>query len=240
MLLILPRPLDQRLSGRPPGISPAQYGGIVSLTCTPACGRERSRREHAVFWGGKFMRLIRHLAVSAGLSAGLLSSAALAMGGLTSVTGSPALASAVASPGNATAAVNPTHATPGSQVTFAISCASLQASSATLFGSMLGLPDRIPMARGAADGDFVITVTLPGTIQPGNFTPDMDCSDGSSASATLTVTALPAHGGAETGDGTTSTQTSTGLVLGGLALICIGAVTGGMAMRHRNAVARRP
>jgi hypothetical protein len=186
------------------------------------------------------MRLIRHLTVAARLSTGLLSSAALAMGTLMSATGAPALASAVQSPGTATAAVSPTHATPGSQVTFAISCASLQAASATLFGSTLGLPERIPMAKGAANGDFVITVTLPGNIRPGNYTPDMDCGDGSSASATLTVTALPAHGGAGTGDGTTSTQTNTGLVLGGLALIAIGAVTGGVAMRRRNAAARRP
>lgn len=185
------------------------------------------------------MHMPRRFAAAKGLVIGLSGAAALGAGALVLTAATPALAGAVQSPSGATAAVNPTRATPGSQVTFAISCASTQASSAILFGTTLGLPDHIPMTRGAVSGDFVITVTLPGSIAPGSYTPDMDCSDGSSASATLTVTAVPAAGGAQTGDGSTSTQTESGLAVSGLALIGAGAVTAGLAQRRRSAAGRR-
>ena len=89
------------------------------------------------------------------------------------------------------------------------------------------------MGQGAASGDFTITVTLPGGIQPGTYTPAIDCSDGSSTTAHLTVTTVARSGGAQTGDGTTSTRTSGGLSAVGLALIGAGAVGGGFALRRR-------
>ena len=46
---------------------------------------------------------------------------------------------------------------------------------------------------------------------------------------------MPSGGGAETGDGTTSTTTNTGLAVGGLVLIGVGAVAGGIALRRRSA-----
>ena len=63
--------------------------------------------------------------------------------------------------------------------------------SATLFGMTLGLPQQIPMDTGE-DGVFAVTVTLPPSILPATYNPDIDCSDGSSATATVRVTAFPA------------------------------------------------
>ncbi len=184
------------------------------------------------------MRLIRQFAILAGLSVALLSSGATGTVALESASVSQAQAAVVSAPG-ATGSVNPATATSGTQVTFQVLCSSLNASSATLFGTTLGLPEQIPMNKGSVGGVFNITVTLPDSIQPGKYTPDMDCSDGSSATTTLTVTALPSPGGAQTGDGTTSTQTNTGLAAAGLALISVGAVAGGIAMRRKKAGSRR-
>jgi hypothetical protein len=184
------------------------------------------------------MRLIRQFAIFSGLSVALLSSGATGTIALESATYGRAQA-AVTNPPGATGSVNPSTATPGTQVTFQMFCSSLNASSATLFGATLGLPEQIPMNKGSVGGVFNITVTLPGSIQPGKYTPDMDCSDGSSATATLMVTALPSPGGAQTGDGTTSTRTNTGLAAVGLALISVGAITGGIAMRRKKAGSRR-
>ena len=182
------------------------------------------------------MRLIRQFAASIGLSVFLCSSAAVGVGALLSATGGSAQAAVADSSGGATASVSPSTATPGSSVTFQVFCESLDASSAMLFGTTLGLPEQIPMNKESGnDGTFNATVTLPSSIQPGTFKPDMDCSDGSSATATLKVTALPSPGGAQTGDGTTSTTTSTGLAAGGLALVAGGLVAGGIALRRRNA-----
>ncbi|HYK27173.1 MAG TPA: hypothetical protein VEV61_04325, partial [Streptosporangiaceae bacterium] len=107
--------------------------------------------------------------------------------------------------------------------------------SATLFGSSLGLPHRVPMDKGSLSGDFTITVSIPASTAPGTHHAHMDCSDGSSASAALRVTAFPTGGGAATGDGTTATQTNNGMATGGMVLIGVGAVLGGFAMRRRSA-----
>lgn len=145
----------------------------------------------------------------------------------------PANAASANPPGDTVASVVPATATPGSRVTFAVSCASLNATSATLFGQTLGLPDQIPMDAGAADGDFTITVTLPFSIQPATYRPDIDCSDGTSATAALRVTAFPAGGGAQTGDGTTATTKNTGLAAGGALLIAVGLGAGALAVVRR-------
>ncbi len=181
------------------------------------------------------MQLIRQFAVSVGLSVVLASSAAI---GLVTASQGSALAATVSSPGDASASADPSTATPGTAIAFHVTCAAFDASSATFFGTTLGLPDQVPMSK-QADGVFDVTVTLPGNIQPGTYHPDMDCSDGSSATATLIVTALPGQGGAETGDGSTSTQTNTGLATLGLGLIAVGAVAGGIAVRRRGSGKRR-
>jgi hypothetical protein len=185
------------------------------------------------------MRLIRHFATSAGLGVLLVSSAVLGTGALVSAGAGTAEAAASNPPGGATGSVDPSSATPGSSVTFQVFCASLNTASATLFGTSLGLPEQIPMDKESVAGTFSATVTLPNSIRPGSYNPDMDCSDGSSATTTLTVTALPRPGGAQTGDGTTSTETNSGVAAGGLALAGLGALTGGVAMVRRRR-ARQP
>ena len=180
------------------------------------------------------MRLMRLFAASFWLSIGLAGSAAAGFGIAAIATSSPALAATASSPGNTVASVVPSRVTPGTRVTFAVACANPDSSSATLFGQTLGLPEQIPMENGAASGDFVVTVTLPNSIVPGTFHPRIDCSDGTSTSVTLHVTQMPSGGGAETGVGTTSTTTNTGLAVGGLVLIGVGAVAGGIALRRRS------
>jgi hypothetical protein len=181
------------------------------------------------------MRLIGRFAVACALSVGLACSA---MTGVLSI--GPAAVAAVSLPGSATAFANPSTATAGTSITFQVTCASLEDRSATLFGTVLGLPERIPMDHESGGGVFSITVTLPSGIQPGTYRPAIDCSDGSSANARLVVTTMPAKGGAQTGDGTTSTETNNGLAVGGLAMIGAGAVLGGIEMRRRRGSVRRP
>jgi hypothetical protein len=167
------------------------------------------------------------LAGTAMLGAGALASAGpAAAAGLTSSTSRNS--------SGASATADPSTATPGTSVTFQVFCNSLTASSATFVGTTLGLPSQIPMNKELGGGVFSITVTLPGNILPGVFHPDIDCSDGSSATARIKVTPFPSQGGAATGDGTTATQTDNGMAYGGLALIGIGAVAGGIAVRRRS------
>jgi hypothetical protein len=181
------------------------------------------------------MRLIRQFAVSAGLSSLLLGSAAAGAVGLVTATTAPAEAAAANSPGGgATGSADPSSATPGTSVTFQVFCASLNTASATLFGETLGLPVQIPMDKESGAGVFSATVTLPHSIRPGTYSVDIDCSDGSSASVSLTVATLPRPGGVPTGDGTTSTETNTGLAAGGLALAGAGLMTGLVALRRRH------
>jgi hypothetical protein len=184
------------------------------------------------------MRLIGRVAASLRLCAGLFSAVA-GVGALAIGPAAPAGAAprAVSLPGSASATATPSTATPGATITFAITCASTTASSATLFGTSVSLPERIPMNNDGS-GLFSVTVSLPAGIEPGRYHPDMDCSDGSSASAFLRVTGFPARGGAQTGDGTTSTETNGGLAAVGLAMIAVGAVAGGLGMRRRQASRR--
>jgi hypothetical protein len=182
------------------------------------------------------MRLMRLFGASFWLRIGLAGSAAVGLGVAAIATSGPAFAATASSPGSTVASVVPSRVTPGTRVTFAVACANPDSSSATLVGQTLGLPEQIPMGNGAASGDFVVTVTLPSNIVPGTYHPEIDCSDGTSTSVTLHVTQLPSGGGAETGDGTTSTTTTTntGLAVGGLVLIGVGAVAGGIALRRRS------
>jgi hypothetical protein len=168
--------------------------------------------------------------------------AACALGACLAGTGQfgPAAVATVSLPGSASAFADPSTATAGTSITFQVTCASIEDRTATLFGTVLGLPERIPMDHESGGGVFSVTVTLPRGVQPGTYRPAIDCSDGSSANARLVVTAMPAQGGAQTGDGTTSTETNNGLAVGGLAMIGAGAVIGGIGMRRRRGPARRP
>jgi hypothetical protein len=195
------------------------------------------------------MRLIRRCAISSRLRSslagtvlggtglvctGVLGPVLLAAAVLASAAPASAAATAMSNSPGASATAVPSPATPGAAVTFQVFCTSLAAGSATFFGATLGLPSQIPMDKESGGGVFSITVTLPGSIQPGVYHPDIDCSDGSSAPARLNVTAFQSQGGAATGDGTTSTESNGGLAFAGLALIGIGAVAGGIAMGRRS------
>jgi hypothetical protein len=81
-------------------------------------------------------------------------------------------------------------------------------------------------------GEFVTTVTLPAIIKAGTYQPGIDCSNGVTASATLTVTAVPAVAPA-TGDGTTATATDERLTTIGLALLGLGAVSAAVLVTRR-------
>lgn len=140
---------------------------------------------------------------------------------------------------SSTAFATPAAAMPGQKVTFTVNCAqglNAGAASAILDGSSLGLASRIPMnSINGSLFDFNITVMLPQNIASGAFDPEITCPGGApSANADLVVTRIP-HGGAATGDGTTSVTGNSGLALAGLAMIGAGALAGGLALRRRGA-----
>ena len=168
------------------------------------------------------MRLARCAAAIAGLIMVVLLSgapAALAGGG-----------------GPSPASVFPNPSAPGTSTTFTIDCSTGAAhgpcTSATLDGSSLGLPAQIPMQPGSQTDVFVATVVLPTSLAPGTYSPEITCSNGVSATATLTVNAVPGPA-PETGDGTTSTATNTALTNVGLGLLGAGALVGCVMLRRR-------
>ncbi len=136
----------------------------------------------------------------------------IALAGLATAT---AVATAFA---GAVANVTPSTATAGSSVTFNILCGT-SAHSATLSGTILGLPEQIPMSSQGQTGYWASTVTLPSTIQPATYMPSMDCDNGVSGTVTLVVTP---SGAPVTGDGTTSTATGGPLTAVGAGLAGLG------------------
>lgn len=171
------------------------------------------------------MRLVRYAAVTAGLVAATLAGSA---------------AGALAA-GGQSVNIFPNPSAPGTSTTFQVNCSSQMApgpaTSATLEGTSLGLAPQIPMQPGGQANVFVTTVVLPTSIVPGSYNPDIDCSNGVTASATLTVNAQPGPA-PPTGDGTTSTATDTALTDVGLALLGLGAVVGGVVLRRRRSGSR--
>jgi hypothetical protein len=129
--------------------------------------------------------------------------------------------------------VTPNPSAPGTATKFEVHCGS-SATSATLFGTTLGLSEQIPMhaVPVATIGGFRVTVMLPVSIAPGTYRPSIDCSNGFSGVATLRVNPVPGQG-APTGDGTTSTQTGTPLMGIGLGAIALGAIAGVVALFRR-------
>jgi hypothetical protein len=137
----------------------------------------------------------------------------------------------------------PAAATPGAKVTFTVNCdqgLNAGAADAILIGTTLGLPSRIPMnSINGSLFNFTITVNLPSDIRAGAYDPEIECPGGvAPANAELLVTAVP-HGGAATGDGTTSTSTDGRLALAGLVLIGAGALAGGFALHRRGGAGPR-
>jgi hypothetical protein len=193
------------------------------------------------------MRLMARSSASRGLRASLAGSAApafgvaaaalcgvAALGGVAALSG-PALAATSAQRGSAVAVATPSTVTAGTAVTLQVTCGSRQATSARLSGTALGLPEQILMnSQPSGGGVFTVTVTLPTGIQPGTFKPAIDCSDGSSATASVRVAAVPSSAAAQTSYSSASTATNTGLTAVGLGLIAVGAVAGGIALRRRS------
>ncbi|HEU5416125.1 MAG TPA: hypothetical protein VFV41_00435 [Streptosporangiaceae bacterium] len=171
------------------------------------------------------MRLLRYAAVAALMAIGVLVAAAPAS----------YAARSAGSGGGSTAFASPSTAAPGQRVLFVADCSPAAGmGSATLFGTTLGLPSRIPMNPGKGQSfDFSISVTLPRSIAAGTYHPDIDCPGATSATATLHVTRFPS-GGAATGDGATATTSNGMLAMAGLALIGVGALAGGFALHRRS------
>ena len=137
--------------------------------------------------------------------------------------------------------VTPSVAVPGSSVTFAVFCGA-GATSATLFGTTLGLPEQIPMDSATEIGEWVVTVDLPADISPGDYSPSIDCDNGVSGTASLTVNPAPGpttptplpSGAPLTGDGTTSSATGGPFTPAGIALLAAGGLAAcAVAVRRR-------
>jgi hypothetical protein len=173
--------------------------------------------------------------------------AAVTVAGAVVLTAAPAFASGPAT------GVTPSTATPGASVTFTVTCGS-SASSATLFGTTLGLSEQIPMQPSTHAGEFATTVHLPTSIRPGTYKPSIDCSNGSSGTATLVVaspsspsatpsvthsvtpSATPSgtpSGAPATGDGATSTTMGGPFEAAGLGLLGLGGLAGVIAFGRR-------
>ena len=196
---------------------PARAGG---LSTRGTAGRGTAARKSAARgWLVLRAAVLGLIALIAGASAALVSIA-----GLTPVA-APALATVASVPRGTLASVVPSTAIPRSRVTFAVYCASAGATSARLLGRTLGLTEHITMRPNPAAGDFTVSVTLPGSIQPGTYRPGIECSDGTSTTARLLVPAFVADG--------TSGSIATSLTAGGLILIGAGTVTGSIVLRRR-------
>jgi hypothetical protein len=173
--------------------------------------------------------------------------AVLTVAGAVVFTAAPAFAS------GPVIGVTPSTAKPGASVTFTVSCGS-SATSATLFGTTIGLSQQIPMLPTAHAGDFTAAVDLPTSIAPGTYRPSIDCSNGASGTATLVVaspssppasptathTATPSphppatpSGAPETGGGATSTTMGGPFEVAGLGLLGLGGVAGVIAFGRR-------
>jgi hypothetical protein len=143
--------------------------------------------------------------------------------------------------GNPTVNIFPNPSAPGTSTTFTVDCSSQMsggpASSATLDGSSLGLPSQIPMQASDQSNMFQVTVVLPTSLAPGTYDPELNCSNGVTASGVLNVNAVPGQA-PQTGDGTTSTATNTGLTDVGLALVGAGSLAGGLVLRKRRSGSR--
>ena len=176
-----------------------------------------------------------------------------AFAALSAALAAPVLPAAVASasgPGSVdatTASVRPRPAIPGKEVTFTVSCASLDTAAATLLGQSFGLPALIPMNAAATEGDFVVSVQLPSAVRPGSYRPRIDCSDGTTATVAMRVESVQAAAAARaaaanerTAAATPTSPLSAGLAAGGVVLMAVGALAGGSALALRRRVRAQP
>jgi hypothetical protein len=194
------------------------------------------------------MRVPRRAAVTR-LGFGLTTAAAIASATLATAVLLPATAAQASAPGPAdaaVAAVDPATTTPGGSVRFTVSCASLDTAAATLLAQPLGIAALIPMNAAAMEGDFVVTVRLPSGIRPGRYRPRVECSDGTSAVATLWVESVQAAAAARAAAASEraaaaapTSPVGAGLAAGGVALMAVGALAGGSALALRRRMRAR-
>jgi hypothetical protein len=145
--------------------------------------------------------------------------------------------------------VSPAVAGPGWSVFVSAVCVKADgkdaSTSATLFGVTLGLSEHIPMSASTHKGVFETTIKLPGGILPGTYSPSVDCSNGWSGTAKITVaTVKPAvvvpSGAPVTGDGITSTAMGGPLTAVGVGILGLSGVLGAVyANRRRKANASK-
>lgn len=136
----------------------------------------------------------------------------------------------------ASATVQPETAAPGGSVAFFVTCPA-SADSATLFGTTLGLTERIPMSAGDDAGNFDIEVTLPSDIQAGRYSPSIDCSNGSATTASFSVSTTPV-GGVDTGGAPTAGGTDETLMAAGVGAFGAAVIGAGIALRLRKETVR--
>jgi hypothetical protein len=169
--------------------------------------------------------------------------AALTLAGIATIAGT-AMPAFAAGP---QISVSPSVAAPGTSVSFSVFCGD-KATSATLFGTTLGLSEHIPMSKEtqAESGSFTATVTIPAGTGAGSYSPSIDCSNGMSGTATLTVRAAVVKpvvvvpiGAPVTGDGVTSTAMGGPLTAVGIGALGASSIVGAFAVRRRKANASK-
>jgi hypothetical protein len=170
--------------------------------------------------------------------------AALSLAGIATIAGTamPAFAA-----GGGSFMAYPSVTVPGGTVAFSAVCVDSNgkdaAKSATLFGVTIGLSEHIPMEASTHKGVFVADVKLPASISAGTYSPSIDCGNGMSGTASVTVRAAapvkPAvvvpSGAPVTGDGVTSTAVGGPLTAAGLGVLGVSSIFGAFALRRRNA-----
>jgi hypothetical protein len=170
---------------------------------------------------------------------------ALTLAGIATIAGTAMPAFAAAGP---QIDVSASSAFPGQWVSFSIVCIHGKSvgTSATLFGTTLGLPARIPMDESTHKGVFQKSVMVPWNTKPGMYTLSLDCSNDLSGTGTVWVHApvkpaviVPAvvvpSGAPVTGDGITSTAVGGPLTAVGLGLLGVSSLFGAYALRRRKA-----
>ncbi|HXL91069.1 MAG TPA: hypothetical protein VN969_19160 [Streptosporangiaceae bacterium] len=164
--------------------------------------------------------------------------AVLALAGFTTLAGVAAPAFAA----GPTIYVSPSVAAPGSSVFISAVCVASDgknpSTSATLFGTTLGIAEHIPMSASTHKGVFGTMIKLPSWIKAGSYSPSVDCSNGWSGTAMLTVAAAkPAvvvpSGAPVTGDGITSTAVGGPITAVGIGILGLSGIFGALFVNRR-------
>jgi hypothetical protein len=169
--------------------------------------------------------------------------AALTLAGIATIAGTAMPAFAAAGP---QIDVYPSAVWPGQSVSVSVVCIDGKSvgTSATLYGTTLGLSEHIPMEASTHKGVFVTVVKLPSWIKPGAYSPSVDCDNGLAGTATVWVRAAvkPAviipWGAPVTGDGITSTAVGGPLTAVGLGVLGISSILGAFALRRKNSASK--